>query len=897
MTSHSPNAPEVAGPGTGRRVPNALVSAFAHARVRWALLLLGAILVLAAVVRMYDIAANPPGFFADEAAYGYNAYTILETGRDDTGARLPVFFRSFGEYKLPVYIYTQVPVIAVFGLSETSVRVTTAIYGVLTVLAVYLLLRVLFRQEGAALAAAAVLAILPWHIHYSRTGLGEIIVFPFLLVFSLYLFHVGTKRPVIWILAAVSCALTFYSYRSAWVTLPPMLLILAVLYRKELLQHWRWAAASIAILAVLSIPIPVHLLSVSTDRAQDQSLLASDAGFWETIRTFLSQYRAHFEASFLFDGTAERNIRHLIPGTGWLYWWQAPLLVIGAAALLWRPTRPKLLLIALFVLFPLGGALSLGSPSSSRSILGSVGFAVITGYGIAAAATILAGWRISQAPRLLGPGLAILMLIGVTGAGSLALASFLDEYHGTYRNVASRYSGWQWGPRQILERFDDVGDQYDQVIMDRQFNGTIVFVHFYNPDGCDRCLIGGWNLYDPEFKQLFALRPTTLWFSLDYDVKEALHYPDGEVAFLFVEINSLAAEMPGILPLQTAALPDAAGRRGDTPSQAMAYAEAGLASLELGDREAAVRDFSRALDRDPSLTEALINRATARWQLGDYLRALRDYNAALELDQSLAISFYNRGTALAIRGVYVRAANDLRRAFELAPAMVAARNNFGNVLLAIGEPERAIAELTQALSLDPSLALAFMNRGRAYIATERYGLALVDLNRAIELQPGLALPYLYRGIASMETGRLDNALADFAAAQRLDPRASAAYAHTAWIHLQRGTFDLAADSSATAIELDRDYAFAYAVSGLARVRSGEVEQGLADLEQAIMLDRIFFTTPLETQAASWELPRTSEVAERVRESMAAITGAEVASALASFLSYLAERPADALSEG
>ena len=64
------------------------------ARNYWALALLAAILVLAAVVRVYDLTGNPPGFFCDEASYGYNAYTILHSAKDEHGETLPLFFRT-----------------------------------------------------------------------------------------------------------------------------------------------------------------------------------------------------------------------------------------------------------------------------------------------------------------------------------------------------------------------------------------------------------------------------------------------------------------------------------------------------------------------------------------------------------------------------------------------------------------------------------------------------------------------------------------------------------------------------------------------------------------------------------------------------------------------------------
>ena len=176
---------------------------------------LAGVVAIAAVVRIHDIVANPPGFFADEAAYGYNAYTILHTAKDEFGKTLPLFFESFGDYKTPVYIYSLVPFIGVLGLSELPVRLTGALYGVVTVAAVYLLVKELFGQRSTALVAALILAISPWHIHYTRTGFGEIAVHVFFLVLALYFFLVGTRRPPFLVAAALALALALYSYRAA----------------------------------------------------------------------------------------------------------------------------------------------------------------------------------------------------------------------------------------------------------------------------------------------------------------------------------------------------------------------------------------------------------------------------------------------------------------------------------------------------------------------------------------------------------------------------------------------------------------------------------------------------------------------------------------------------------
>ena len=82
---------------------------------------------------------NPAGINLDEASIGYNAYSVLKTGKDQYGELLPIYFRSLDDYKPPLYIYFTVPSVAIFGLTEWAVRFPSAFLGVLVVLGVYLL--------------------------------------------------------------------------------------------------------------------------------------------------------------------------------------------------------------------------------------------------------------------------------------------------------------------------------------------------------------------------------------------------------------------------------------------------------------------------------------------------------------------------------------------------------------------------------------------------------------------------------------------------------------------------------------------------------------------------------------------------------------------------------------
>src|SRR4030043_771765 len=134
------------------------------------LFLLLCVIIAAFFLRSYKVTQIPPSLNWDEVSIGYNAYSILKTGRDEWGKFLPLHFKSYGEYKLPAQIYGSIPGIAVFGLNELGVRITPVVYGTLTVLLLFLLARELFKNKWVALGSALLLAISPWHIQLTRAS-------------------------------------------------------------------------------------------------------------------------------------------------------------------------------------------------------------------------------------------------------------------------------------------------------------------------------------------------------------------------------------------------------------------------------------------------------------------------------------------------------------------------------------------------------------------------------------------------------------------------------------------------------------------------------------------------------------------------------------------------------
>src|SRR3989344_3561506 len=149
---------------------------------------LGLIFILAFALRFFQLGTNPPGLYWDEVSLGYNAYSILQTGKDEHNRFLPLdTFKAFGDYKPPGYIYAAVPTIALFGLSEFATRLPSALFGSLTVLLTYFLAKRIFEDEAIALLSAFFLAISPWHLQFSR-GAFEANLGLFFSTLGIYLF-------------------------------------------------------------------------------------------------------------------------------------------------------------------------------------------------------------------------------------------------------------------------------------------------------------------------------------------------------------------------------------------------------------------------------------------------------------------------------------------------------------------------------------------------------------------------------------------------------------------------------------------------------------------------------------------------------------------------------------
>ena len=190
------------------------------------LILLLLILLIGGFIRVWKLDSIPWGFFCDEASIGYNSYTLATRGVDEFGTSWPLFFKAFGEYKSPIMIYTGIFFVKILGLSEFSIRSISAFYGILGIIAIYFLAKVL-SNKNIGLFSALLLAISPWHIHFSRIAF-EMMPFVFFTTMGLYFYiKYNTFRVHLLdlFLSIIFFNLAFYSYSPARIFIPLLILI------------------------------------------------------------------------------------------------------------------------------------------------------------------------------------------------------------------------------------------------------------------------------------------------------------------------------------------------------------------------------------------------------------------------------------------------------------------------------------------------------------------------------------------------------------------------------------------------------------------------------------------------------------------------------------------------
>ncbi len=488
------------------------------------------ITLVASVFRFWGLGTNPPSLNWDEASLGYNAYSVLKTGHDEWGKVLPLGFEAFGEYKLPGYVYTAVPFVALFGLNAFAVRLPSAFFGVLTVILTYLLIKSVLTSKSAistilndtsldqgsiqddselkqdyekspwwqvainprvaALFGSFLLAITPWHVFLSRTAVEANLAL-FFIVFGVYLFVLGLKNhPTFYILSSISFTLAVFTYNSARVFMPLFIIAAVIIFYNQLLKQ------KIFVFVALLLFFGIYILAIpmvfKQGEARYSSVTILDQGGINRINemrghsslppitskllfnkvtfsavTVAQNYVTYFSPQFLFD-EGGTQFQFSVPRFGLLYIIELPLALVGLLYLLQTKDRYGLLLLAWVLLAPIPAAITRETPHVLRSLFMLPTFEIFSAVGFVIVIALLA-----KRQKILSYGFVGLLIIATAAQAFAYFTNYAYAYPKQYSCT------WQYGNQQIADYINAHKLEYDRILITKKYGEPHIFQLFY----------------------------------------------------------------------------------------------------------------------------------------------------------------------------------------------------------------------------------------------------------------------------------------------------------------------------------------------------------------------------------------------------------------------------------
>ncbi len=526
--------------------------------------ILALLIVLAFGVRIYKVTFSPEGLYIDETSIGYNAYSLLTTGKDEHGVSWPLFFEAFGEWKLPVYIYAVWLTQIFLGPSDLSVRLPAVLFGSFSVVLMYLWVKeflnrtsldrnvatltsqrkrnFLFFKEAChqtdpdlknktvnltpAFLAGFLLAISPWHYQFTHTGF-EASAAIFFILLGLWLFFraINYKTGLTLNFSILAFISALYSYNSARIVVPGLLFLLVILFYRSF-KFWEWLKAA---LIFLLTSWPFMLFSISPAgwvRARQASIFFSNTS--NPMAVFLINYWQNISPMTLFF-RGEPTIAHLtIYRWGLMYLVELPLFFLGLINLLWRRNRLTACILGFTIIGFIPPAIGNLSPHALRGSLVIPAVIFISVWGF----TVLQK-NIKHQTGVLAIYIIILWF---------SLFNFLNTYHNYY----TVHAGWDWqigikrATKQIKKLQNTVSDIY---INNRNWGATTIAFLWYLQfppielhNAADKNNLGKYHF---EAKTSSAIPSNSVYVGAEayfandpqFKLVDTIYYPDGAVAF------------------------------------------------------------------------------------------------------------------------------------------------------------------------------------------------------------------------------------------------------------------------------------------------------------------------------------------------------------------------------
>lgn len=453
----------------------------------------------ALLLRLWRLGTVLPSMHWDEPSWGYNAYSILKTGRDEYGNFLPLIFKAFGDYKSAVYVYLTVPSVAIFGLNEFAVRFPAALFGAISVFLSFFVVREIFKdfkgKEIIGLLTSAILALSPWNYHYSH-GAWEVNILLTFLLLGIYFFLKANEKPWFFYVSAFFFGLCFYVYASAKLLIPLIIGGLVLIFLNELKKIApRQLLISSLILLFMIMPVfkftflggaggrlkVMSIFSYPRTIQEAEEIAQEEGGLPQSLefrffhgslvyyaRGILGRYLNHFSPRFLFFEGDWSNPRHSVPFAGVLNLLDILFLPLGIYFLISRKIKHQSLIWYLLLITPLPAALSRDIIQATRSYFMILPLTVISAFGMYFVWEKLAGFK---------KFLRITVLFFLVFGYIFSFVHFLDQF---FVHAPKAYSSfWQYGYKEAVKFVEENGKNYERVVFTQKYGQPYIYYLFY----------------------------------------------------------------------------------------------------------------------------------------------------------------------------------------------------------------------------------------------------------------------------------------------------------------------------------------------------------------------------------------------------------------------------------
>lgn len=483
-------------------------------KAHWVIVLLIAVFVCAMFLRVTRLSEFPVGFQIDEASLGYNAYSILTTGKSEAGVSLPLYIDTFGDNRPTGYNYIDIPAVAVFGLTIFATRLPGAFFGALSVFPIFLLAYLFYKNKTIGVVAAVFLCISPWSVVLGRAS-AETIVALFFILFGFYflLYSVEKKSTVQLVSGTILLALSFFFYHTPRIFVPMFLFVSIVVLYFPYKNIWRntqflklfGAFLVLSFVSFLLIFVikggtgrfsQVNIFTFPETRLVLEEQQREDGTFHSPLietralhnklvnypLTFASNYFAYFSGDFLFINGG-LPIWYKVEKVGLILLIEFPFILYGAYLSIRSKNRLEKLPLFWVLVAPVTASITVDDiPNLQRAIVLFPMLEILAAVGLVSLLKRIFSLRYP----IFNSYIKYIALICIVFAIAFNFSYFMHQYfvHGSTHRTWYRNNGFS----EMMNLVNKNYNKYDKIVMTKTGGGypLVLFFSGYAPDTYQR---------------------------------------------------------------------------------------------------------------------------------------------------------------------------------------------------------------------------------------------------------------------------------------------------------------------------------------------------------------------------------------------------------------------------